>query len=250
MLWGQYALFLYIRIQDDLLDRQREDLRWIFVADRFLLESLESFHRCAALGGGFWTFYWACVRETVEGILRVRRLEMRPGTFRARHLSLHASVSAIFKLGAAAVCHLHGRIGAMRWVAAVQDQHAVMSQILDDLEDLPQDLRDDRFTWVANTLLGARPGEHIGEREQARRLSDGLLRPERWGAIVGGLRRAAEAAAAAMPRSAPRTVRTLVRGLQTRVGGIERQLHQARVRWVLGDAAGPTPRVRQGQPST
>src|SRR2546427_2364648 len=73
VLWAQYALFLYIRLQDDLLDRQQQDLRLLFVADRFLLESLACIEQPELL-----SFYRARLRETVDGILDVRRLEARP----------------------------------------------------------------------------------------------------------------------------------------------------------------------------
>lgn len=236
VLWGQYALFLYIRIQDDLLDRHLDDLRLVFVADRFLLESLESFQRVGALDKTFWGLYRQCVRETVDGILEVRRLEQEPGRFTAEHLDLHARVSSIFKLGAAAVCCLHGRAEEMTWLSDFQDRLAVFSQIRDDLEDLTPDLDDGRFTWVANTLLVARAGEAITLDERARRLADGLTYPDRAAPVLGELRRVARAAADVVPKSAPRSIRDLLPRLQTMPDELEQALHEARVRWVFGEA--------------
>ena len=69
ILWGQYALFLCLRIQDDLLDQTRDDLRLLLVADQFLLESLRAFHRLPGLDGDFWVLDQRCVRDTVSAAL-------------------------------------------------------------------------------------------------------------------------------------------------------------------------------------
>jgi hypothetical protein len=236
ILWGQYALFLFIRLQDDVLDRERDDLRLIVVADRFLLECLESFQRFPELNEGFWAFYRSCLRDTVDGALEVGRLEKEPGSFRSEHLGLHARVSGIFKVGTAAVCRLHGREEDVGWLARLQDQLAIVSQIADDLDDLGVDLRHGRYTWVGNTMLAVEPGELLTPDERASRLGAGLLRPERGAVIVEALRRAVRAAAAEVPASAPRQIRDLVERLGAMPDELERSMHEARVRCVFGDA--------------
>jgi hypothetical protein len=238
VVWGQYALFLTIRIQDDLFDRQRDDLRLLYVADRFLLESMEAFQRVPGLDAAFWSFYRGCLRETVDGILETGRLEREAGQVTAEHLRLHARVSAIFKVGAAAVCRLHGHDGDMAWLAGLQDQTAIVSQIGDDLEDVAPDLEAGRFTWVGNTLLAAGAGETIAPDERARRLAAGFMRPERGAAIVAELRRAVRTAAAGVPESAPRPIRELVQKLDALPGELEQKMHEARVRSVFGEAVG------------
>jgi hypothetical protein len=239
LLWGQYALFLQIRIQDDLLDRERTDLRLLFVADRFLLESLESFQGFPALDGQFWAFYRRCLRETVDGILEVRRLESVPGEFTVERLDLHARVSAIFKVGAAAVCRLHARDGEMPWLSDFMDRLAVFGQICDDLEDLAEDLEVGRFTWVANVLLGGRVGDPSEPEEWAGRLRDGFMRPE-WGEpVLSELRRLARLTAEGVPDLAPPAVHDLVRELRNRPDALEQTMHEARVRWVFGEAVQP-----------
>ncbi len=241
ILWGQFALFLFIRLQDDVLDRARDDLRLIVVADRFLVECLESFQPFPELNGGFWAFYRRCLRDTVDGALAVGRLEKEPGEFTAEHLGLHARVGGIFKVGAAAVCRLHGREGDAGWLARLQDQLAIMGQIADDVQDLGDDLQDGRFTWVGNTMLAARPGEAISADERAVRLGAGLMRPERGAAVVEELRRVARAAAAEVPDSAPRQIHELVLGLGAVPVELERTMHEARVRSVFGDLLPATP---------
>lgn len=235
ILWGQYALFLTIRIQDDLFDRQRDDLRLVYVADRFLLESQEAFQRVPGLDAAFWGFYRSCLRETVDGILEVGRLERAPGPFTAQHLSLHARVSAIFKVGVAAACRLHGREGDAAWLARLQDQLAIVSQIGDDLEDVAADLESGRFTWVGNTLLDAKVGESIPPDARTRRLAAGWMRPDRGATIVRELKRTVAAASAGVPESAPRRVRDLLHKLNAIPTEVEQGMHEARVRLVFGE---------------
>lgn len=243
ILWGEYALFLSIRIQDDLFDEHRDDRRLLFVADRFLLESLESFQRFAELDDAFWAFYRSCVRDTVDGILEVGRLETEAGRFTRGHLGLHSRVGAIFKVGAAAVSRLRGHDRDMAWLSRLQDQLAIVSQIRDDLQDVAPDLKGGRFTWVGNTLLQARAGESIAPDQRARRLAAGFMIPERAAVIVEEMRRTVRAAAAAVPESAPRPIHDLVHKLTATPDEVERHMHEARVRWVFGDA------VAEGQPT-
>jgi hypothetical protein len=235
VLWAQYALFLHIRIHDDLLDRQRDDLRLLFVADRFLVESWESLQRFDRLDQSFWNLYRQWLGETVDGILRVRDLEEVRGQFKEEHLDLHAQVGAIFKVGAAAICHLQGRGQEMAWLSRVLDRLAVFSQICDDLQDLLPDVQDGRYTWVANALLGVETGEPSVPAESARLVGAGLMHPERGWVITEELRRLSRAAADELPPSAPRRLRDLVQGLELRVDGLEQEMHEARVRWVFQD---------------
>jgi hypothetical protein len=236
VLWGQYALFLHFRIQDDLLDGQRDDLRLLFVADRFLLEALESFQRLPELDARFWAFYRGCLRNTIEGAQEVGRLEKEPGAFRVEHLGLHARVSGMAKVGVAAISRLHRHERDISWLSCLQDQLAILNQVGDDLQDLAPDLKGGRYTWVANTLLAARAGKPIAPGERTRRLGEGLMAPERGAVIVKEIRRTVRAAAAAVPESAPSQIHDLVEKLNAMPDELDRSMHEARVRSVFGEA--------------
>ena len=233
IVWGQYALFLSFRVKDDVLDRRGRDLRRLFVADLFLLESLRSFRRVAELDDRFWQFYLDCVRGTIEGAAEVGRLEAEPGGFRAEHLELHARVAGMAKVGVAAVCRLHRHEQDAEWLSRLQDRLAIADQIEDDLKDLKDDLRAGRYTWVGNELLALRPGDRPSWRECAGRLGEGLLRAERGAAITDALRRTLAAASDALPASAPPPLFDLVRRLSTAPDEIEESMHKTRVWWVL-----------------
>jgi hypothetical protein len=235
VLWGQYALFLYVRIQDDLLDRHVDDLRLQFLADRFLVESLAALERVPELGRGFWRSYREYLGETVDGILRVHELEAVPGAFTSDHLRLHGSVGAIFKIGTTAVCHIHERAPDCRWLGKLQDQLCVVGQVCDDLVDVADDLATGRFTFVGNALIGAREGEEIAPEEAARRLSLGLLKPVCSEGIWTELRRAADVAGAAVEPSAPDSIAAIVDALRAREITFRNRVHETGVHLIFGD---------------
>jgi hypothetical protein len=226
VLWGQYALFLFIRIQDDLLDRQRTDLDSMFVADRFLVESLESFNRIFILDGRFRKQYHGWLRDTADGIREVGRLESAAGGFTVGHLRLHAKVCAIFKVGSLALCRIHGRERDWPWIEGLLDQLAMFSQIGDDLQDLSEDVRNGRHTWPANVLSGGTPPAEP---------TAWLFRPERSDVILARLREIAGSAVELVPRNAPASIQALAQGLAGRVDELERGLHEAAVRMVFGE---------------
>jgi hypothetical protein len=238
ILWGQYALFLSIRLQDDLLDRHVTDLRLQFVADRFLIESLASLQTLSELDESFWRYYRHCLRETVDGIFEVHGLEERAAGFTEGHLHLHAKVGAIFKIGTAAVCDLNGRWPETEWTTQLQDQLAIFSQICDDLGDVVQDVAKGRYTYVGNTLIGACAGEPITPEQARRRLGEGLIRPSRSEHVWTLLGRAASAAAAAAAAAdpAPHPLQVLLQSLETTPSALRDFTRETRMRWLLGDA--------------
>jgi hypothetical protein len=234
VLWAQYALFLSIRIHDDLLDRERDDLRLLFVADRFLVESFEMLQRLDGLGSAFWNQYRQWLRESIEGILEVKRLEQEAGRFTEDDLRLHARVSAIFKVGSAAICHLHGRRKEIHWISQLMDGLAVFSQIGDDLQDLTPDVQSGRFTWPANILSGMEASGTMVADEFGRLLGGGFLKPERGEAIIARLRELVRTATTTLPEATPTPVRNLVCELESRVEALEQSIHETRVRWFFG----------------
>jgi hypothetical protein len=123
----------------------------------------------------------------------------------------------------------------MAWLSHLQDGIAVFDKICDDLEDLSADLDAGRYTWVANVLIAATPGEVIPPQECARRLAEGLMRSDREGAVLATLRRTAQQAAEVVPASAPPRIHDLVGALHSRVSSIEQALHTAKVHWVFGN---------------
>lgn len=229
ILWGQHTLFLFIRIQDDLLDGHFSDLGLQFLADRLFLESLESFARLTFLGDEFHALYRRAVASTADGILDVRKLEAEPGRMTSDCLHLHAKVASIFKVGGEAACRRLGRTDDLQWMSSFQDRLAVFDQICDDLEDVNDDVQAGRFTWVANRLLRLVPGSHPpGALRDG--LRSGVLVPDRVEPVFSELGRVADEAGEVLPPSAPPPLRELVRRMRKRPDELRHRLRRAWVR--------------------
>ena len=234
VLWGQHAVFYAIRLQDDLLDAHRGDLRLQFLADHFIVESLEALQPLRQLDAAFWAEYRAALRGTADGILEVARLQAEPGGFGAAHLQLHARVNAIFRIGTAGACWLHGRRQELDWIREFQAWLAVFDQIIDDLEDVQEDVAAGRYTFVANALVGARPGESLQPGAAAIRLHHGLLDPRAAEPIWAELRRAAVGAASCLPQEAPDEFVALASDMLSAVEHLQEIVHRSRVQLLFG----------------
>lgn len=183
ILWAQHALFLSIRMRDDLFDGQANSPSLLIASDRLRLEAETMFSRYFERRPLFWKFYRNCLQSTERAIARVDRLQRLPIARSTKLLSEYAKVSAIFKVGSAAVCVKFERVKDYCHISRFADHMAIVGQILDDLEDFEEDLRRGRFNFVASCLLrGAteeaarnQPREEIAERLVYDHCLDGVL---------------------------------------------------------------------------
>jgi hypothetical protein len=155
--WGQYCLFLFVRIHDDVFDGHHADPALIYVADLLLVESEEAFARHFSTGP-FWPFYRRSLATTLAAILERDGFERRPRGLGADDRGVHARVSSLFKVGAAAVCFKTRRPGDLQSTARYLDHLAIAGQMLDDLRDLQADLDRGRVNSVAGALARGRRG--------------------------------------------------------------------------------------------
>jgi hypothetical protein len=153
VLWGQYALFLFVRIHDDLVDHQARSPWLAYVGDRYLVESVAAY--APHTGGEFWPLFWALVTETLDAIAEADRLQRRARPDRRALLAAYARVAAIFKVGSIAVLQRARRMDLYPAVSRFKDHTAMAGQILDDLDDLDEDLEDGRRNYVAARVLRA-----------------------------------------------------------------------------------------------
>ncbi len=183
VLWGQYALFAAVRIQDDLFDGQAQWPALIFASDQFLLEAEGSFRRACGDHPAFWPIYRECLETTLQAIVETDVLLQGESTSPEVLLEKYAAVSSVFKLGSAAVCLRRDRFDDFTFVGRFCDEMARVSQIFDDLEDVVDDLTRGRSNFVAR-ILGInlpRPGngekmaEIVAEQLVGERKSDRVL---------------------------------------------------------------------------
>ena len=170
VLWGQYCLFLFVRIHDDIIDGQARDRRLIFIADDLLVESRRSFARHFS-DGRFDALCDEYLRATLRAILEVDGLQSRAGAMTVNRVDLYARVSAVFKVAAAAVCLRSRREDLLPVISQFYDRLAIASQLVDDLFDLDEDLKRGRYSVAANVIF-----DGAGRRRQTRGPDAGLAR--------------------------------------------------------------------------
>ena len=107
--WGQYCLYLCVRIQDDLFDGQAKDLRLVFVSVQLLLESERAFQ--SHVPPAFWPIHRQLLETTTSAILEADERQAA-GRGTGDGLGVHARIASIFKTGAAAVCLATGSRGS------------------------------------------------------------------------------------------------------------------------------------------
>ena len=239
VLWGQYCLFLFVRIHDDLVDGQADDRRLIFVADELLLESQRVFARHFP-GGSFASTVRDLVGATLSAILEVDAVQAIPGAFTAERLGLYARVSSIFHAGSAAVLAHAGRRRQFAPAALFCDHLAIAMQVLDDLLDIDQDLSRGRFNFAANIVLNGAP------RSDLARLAESVLVQDTVGCVIDVVRDHVEKAGEAIAPIGVDGAARYVRRLQAEVRRYADQLHRARVEHLLFDVGGVSGRELRG----
>lgn len=176
VLWGQYALFIAIRIQDDLFDGQARSHALMFASGLFLVESTRCFGAICGDVPGFWELYGESLRKTTQGILEADLLQQAGECPADSLLIKYAEVSSIFKVGSAALCMLAGRFDEFGHLSRFCDEMAEVSQIFDDLEDVLEDLERGRSNYVGR-CIGLTPTPPLSS-ERIEDLLEGWLRDE------------------------------------------------------------------------
>ncbi|HVR71730.1 MAG TPA: hypothetical protein VMT87_12885 [Vicinamibacteria bacterium] len=192
VLWGQFCLFLFVRIQDDLFDGQASDRRLLYAADQFLIEAERAFERQFARSCRFWSVFHGALESTTRAILRIDRLQCQPEGRCGDLAAGYAEIAAIFKVGTAAICLKLRQPADLASLAQFADEVAIGGQIIDDLEDVHEDLGRNRYNYVAKRLLG---GRSTTPEEAARHITREIVLGDGASRILGDVQRHLERAA-------------------------------------------------------
>ena len=243
ILWAQYCLFLFVRMHDDLFDGQAQSPSLLFVADQLLIECETTLARHFP-DMPFWRLFRNSLNTTLQGILKVDALQQRPGAMNRRSLTLYADVSAIFKVGAGAVCVGSSRLREFTQLSRFADEIAIAEQILDDLFDVDEDLARARYNFAANDLLAGDAAKVDGRAE---RLARKVLFGDGVGSLLDTVREHLDRADAAIAPLHLAPAVAYVDSFRRGVGEFGRQVHYARVAHVF---QGMTGDVRLGACAT
>lgn len=151
ILWAQYCLFAFVRLQDDVVDGQATSARLVFVANEFLVESERTFWRHVP-DASFWTLFRASLAETSRGILETAAMQRRPRAGHEPLLACAARVAAVFRVGSAAVCLPAGARADFARVVRFVHHASIAGQLVDDFEDVAEDLADGRLNAAARLI--------------------------------------------------------------------------------------------------
>ncbi len=173
VIWGQYCLFLFVRIQDDLYDGQAEFPSLIYASDQFLFEAEAVFSRYFTRTSPFWGIYRHCLRMSTRAIVQVDRLQRSAHAKGGILLEEYAEVASIFKIASSAVCIRARRMKDFVRLVRLADELAKASQILDDLEDVLEDLERKRFNYASVVLLQD-AGKRMARRDPAALVAESL----------------------------------------------------------------------------
>ncbi len=233
ILWAQYCLFLSVRIQDDLFDRQADSLSLIFISDQFQVEAELAFSHYFGRKSTFWDVYRNCLQSTTRAIIRVDTLQRTPRANPETLLGEYAKVSAIFKVGSAALCDRFHRMNDFSRIARFADEMAIVGQILDDLEDIDEDLQRNRFNYVASVLLPSRPKKTV-PRKLLGQIAENLLFNGGLNNILNKVRRHLRLAHEALDPLKIRAPTKFIASYQNAVDKMENDLHRQTVSLIFG----------------
>jgi hypothetical protein len=175
ILWGQYCVFLAVRIKDDLFDGQTSASCLLGAADHFLAEACNVFSRHISNENRFWDMFSDNLKETSLAIIEVDAMQRRRRVSLTQMRDGHARVSSIFKIGTAAVCCLAESAGHMKHLSRGFDRLAVAGQILDDFQDIDEDFRQGRLNYAARFILGASRQAAVPREDALHHIAERLL---------------------------------------------------------------------------
>ena len=156
VLWGQFCLYLAFRIRDDLADNDADPGLLVFAPGLLELESIRVSSRHFPPSAQFWKFFFRSVETTVKGLVQSDAHERMQNASVRMLLKDYAKASAIFTVGAGAICSRYSRMRDFNRTVLFWREMAVAGQLLDDLADLEEDLCRHRFNSVVRIMLGRR----------------------------------------------------------------------------------------------
>ena len=216
-------------MRDDVLDRQAAGSGLVFVADAFLVEAERAFAKHVRQDE-FWAFFRHALEQTAHGILEVDALQRRGRGSLEPILTAYTRVSAILKVGSAAVCLPRDRHADFACVERFADHLAIAGQLVDDLEDVQEDLGDGRCNAAARVLVArVRPTDRIANGRIARAIVDG----DRLRALLSLVEAHIAAARTALAPLRIAEAERFTRRIEQDMVRIRRELHRARVRAVF-----------------
>jgi hypothetical protein len=230
VVWGQYCLFLFVRIHDDLFDGQARCPALVFIADALLVEAERSFARHLPRGS-FWTLFRDLLDTSLRTVLAIDARQRQPNGMRREWLGAYGELASVLKVGAAAVCVKYHRLSDFAHVSAFADHLAIANQMVDDVYDLQEDFDRGRHNFAANHF-GVDGTTDPGER--SRRLAHSVLIDDAIGSLLSDVRQYLDGAAEAIKPLGIRQATAYVDRARRDLSSFAAEVHRTRVGFLLG----------------
>jgi hypothetical protein len=172
VLWGQYCLFLAIKIHDDMFDKHVDQPSLVWAGDEFLQEAQGAFARHFERSSRFWEFYARAIRTTIRAVVENDWIQSQRRPSYTKLFRLHAGMYSVCKIAAYAVCLRSSKVHDVGRLSVFMDQMAIVGQTIDDFGDIGEDLNRGRRNSVAAFLLRS---EAPSRREDSQRIARSLL---------------------------------------------------------------------------
>lgn len=237
VLWGQYCLYLAIRIKDDLFDQQARSKNLSIVADGFMAESRRAFEKYFEERSSFWSGYQRCIETTNAAIRQIDALQRADTTSASQLLREYAKQSAVFKVGSLAVCTMSGSGEIFARISSFADHMAIASQIIDDLQDITEDLKQKRLNYAARVVLQNAKTVPQGASTILKRIAGGFLYGDGLQTIFGEVRSRLRLAGEALGSLRLPESSAYLSSYNAVLNVLEQHLHRERVQWVFGREA-------------
>ena len=153
IIWAQYCLFVFIRMQDDLFDGHTHSLPLLYAADGFLLEAERIFLKYFPKNSPFWEIYISSIEGTIFAVASADDLESGSRRSNKKLLSHYGDTAAICNIAAAAVCLKAGKKYSIPRIASFSNEMMKAGAIVDDLRDMQEDMQRGRFNSAVSYFL-------------------------------------------------------------------------------------------------
>ncbi len=175
ILWAQYCLFVFIRMQDDLFDRHTKHFSLIYAADGFLLEAHRVFSGYFPKRSPFWRIFSTCIGETIFAVANADDLQSRAKRSNNQLLRCYGRTSAICNVAAVAVGLKAEKMKMISRIKRFSNEMMIAGAIHDDILDMKEDLKRGRFNYAASFFLPPHILETARKVETVKRLRSNLL---------------------------------------------------------------------------
>jgi hypothetical protein len=165
LLWGQFCMFLAVRLLDDLADGQAADAALAAAARDCMAEADRAF--AASLGDDGRARARAALAGSLRAIPRTVALQTLARPPLGALLRTYRQVNALFKPVPHFLALRNGEPAHARALAPCYDELAIGLQLLDDLEDLRGDFRAGRRNAVIAAVNDDYPEFRIPETDPA-----------------------------------------------------------------------------------